>query len=93
MSRQQLARKIEVLQQIQAGLAGTPFHWGDAGRQAGQRWAAECGYPLVSETAIRKHRHTLRPKARPVGYAYFGAPIQRTVGLYVLGLQTRAEEA
>lgn len=76
-----------VLLQIQNGLEGKPFSWGDAQRRAFCKIAEGNGFKLVSLNWINQNGYKLKRGASPAGSAYFGAPIKKEVDLYVLSCQ------
>lgn len=84
-----LSRSIKVALQIKAGLGGQPFQWGDAERKNYTLRAASLGVTLVTATAMKKRGCELKRNARPVGRAYFAAPLRRYADLYVLECQCK----
>ena len=54
--------------------------------------AAEMGIVLVTITAAAKRGHKPKRGVVPVVLAYFGAPLQRYAGLFILHIQTRPEK-
>ena len=89
MTRARITRLHTASGEVRAGLAGSPFQWSESERKRNEPILAAAGVELLSQTAIEKRGHVLRRGARPVGTAYFGAPIQRYTPLYVLHVQTR----
>jgi len=84
----QLQRIRVVAQMIIDGLAGKPFRWGDGERSAWQPLAeVRLGITLVTATGAKKRGYRLKAGARPVGEAYYSAPIQHYADLYVLECQ------
>lgn len=67
---------------------GNPLRWGIAQRGPWVRLLAENGVELLSATQLRKRKIALLPDAKPVVWAYFGAPIARHRPLYWVGRQT-----
>ena len=76
-----------VAQQIADGLRGAPFRWGEGERRHYVAKAAALGVTLVTVSGAKKMGRALRKGAKPVGTAYFGAPIRRHADLYVLECQ------
>ena len=87
------ARVTESLDMVLAGLAGKPFQWsaGEFDRRAHE--VNLLGVRLKTKTQIELNGHVLKRGAQPVGKAYFEAPICKWRGVYVFGVQTRAEKA
>lgn len=84
----QLQRIQAVAQLIINGLAGKPFRWGDGERSAWQPLAEHrLGVTLVTITGAKKRGYRLKAGAKPVGEAYYGAPLQIYADLYVLECQ------
>jgi hypothetical protein len=91
--RGHLAAFIHVAEMLSDGLAGKrQFHWGDGERQAYTVKAAALGATLVSRNQIKKQGYELKRNAKPVGTAYFGAPIQRATDLFILESQCKRRE-
>jgi hypothetical protein len=87
-----LARAKEVHQDIVDGLAGKPFSWHEWERKLNLPVAEFLGITLISETQIIKRGYRLKQGAQHVGRAYYGAPIQRYIKLYVLEAQCVKEQ-
>ena len=84
----QLQRIQSIAQMIINGLAGKPFRWGDGERSAWQPLAeVRLGITLVTPTGIKKRGYRLKAGVKPVGEAYYGAPLQVYAPLYVLECQ------
>ena len=83
-----LARFEEVAAAVRYGLQGHPFLWPEWARKLHVPVAAQMGCTLVTATALAKLGHQLKRGARPVGRAYWGAPLKRHADLYVLEVQT-----
>ena len=81
----------QTVREVEAGLLGTPFTWGNSEYQSKEFILASLGYVLVTITKLRRGGHRLKQNARPVGKAYFNAPIKKYAPLYVLGEQTERE--
>ena len=87
--KKRLDTLIAIAQQVQRGLDGQPFHWGDTERKNYTPKAAALGLTLVTKTQMLKLGRELRFGAKAVGNAYFGAPLSHTAALYVLECQTK----
>lgn len=85
--RRRIQRLHELLGTVLKGLDGQPFTWGNGQRMAWTPILREAGVNLVTKTQIEKRGLRLKRGAKPVGWAYFGAPIQRYADLYVLEVQ------
>lgn len=85
--REHILRLHELLGIVLKGLDGHPFTWGNGQRLAWTPLLKEAGVTLVTKTQIEKRGMKLKRGAKPVGCAYFGAPIQRYADLYVLEVQ------
>ena len=85
--RLNIQRLHELLGIVLNGLDGQPFSWGDGQRQAWVPILKAAGVTLITKTQIEKHGYRLKRGAKPVGSAYFGAPIKRYADLYVLEVQ------
>ena len=92
-SKKRLDTLIAIAEQVQRGLDGQPFHWGDTERKNYTPKAAALGITLVTKTGMLKLDRELRLGAKAVGEAYFGAPLSKTVALYVLECQTKPAAA
>lgn len=85
-----LERRASLLSAIIEGIRGNPFEWGDSERKIKMHLLEEeFGIMLASETAIKRAGHVLKPRAKPIGRVYYGAPIQKYVDVYVLGVHTK----
>ncbi len=82
-----LDRYLNVAEAIDAGLRGSPFHWGEGQRIAYTAKALDLGLTLVTKTALERLGYRLRRGVIPVGTAYFGSPVKRNCDLYVLECQ------
>ena len=87
--KKRLDTLIGIAEQIQRGLDGQPFRWGDTERKAYTPKAAALGITLVTRTGMLNLGRELKLGATAVGEAYFGAPLSKTVALYVLECQTK----
>lgn len=83
----QLERRINVANEIIAGLRGSPFSWGGGETTSKSHILKELGITLVTKTRARKLGYELNKKAKPVGSVYFGAPISNYANVYVLECQ------
>jgi hypothetical protein len=84
----QLQRIQAIAQLIINGLAGKPFRWGDGERSAWQPLAEmRLGITLVTASGAKKRGYRIKAGAKPVGEAYYAAPLQRYADLYVLECQ------
>jgi hypothetical protein len=84
----QLQRIQMVAQLIINGLGGKPFRWGDSERSAWQALVEHrLGITLVTATGAKKRGYRLKAGVKPVGEAYYGAPLQIYADLYVLECQ------
>lgn len=79
-----LSRSIKVAMQIQNGLRGKLFQWGETERINYTLRAANLGVTLVTATTLKRRGYELKRNAQPVGRAYYGAPLSRYADLYVL---------
>lgn len=91
LSRMQLSRLADLLALIERALSEKRpvFHWCDGARKPWTRLLRQAGVVLMTPTAMLRRGHEPKRGARPVGTAYFGAPIKQDGELYVWGLQTR----
>ena len=84
-------RRIESLRhvatQIYDGLSGHPFQWGAGQREAWVPIAQQLGLTLVTRSHADRLGYAIKRGAKPVGSAYFRAPLKRTAQLYVLECQ------
>lgn len=76
-----------VATQIYDGLSGHPFQWGDGQRTAWTPIAQQLGLTLVTRSHADRLGYAIKRNAKPVGSAYFRAPLKRTAQLYVLECQ------
>lgn len=90
--RNKLARVNVVVSDITAGLEGQTFTWAEWERKLNIPVAQFLGITLVSETQIKKLGYRLKKDVQYVGRAYYGAPIQRNVKLYILEAQCVKEQ-
>lgn len=91
--RGQLATYIHVAEMLRDGLAGRRrFQWGDGERQAYTVKAAAIGATLLTRNQIKKRGYELKRNVKPVGTAYFGAPIQKAAELFILECQCKRRE-
>ena len=74
--------------ELLGGLNGTPFRWGDAERSSKEPILSKMGFVLVSKSKLERGGHELKRNAKPVGQAYFGAPLKVWADLYLLDVQT-----
>lgn len=81
----ELKTKIE-----QALVTGQALRWCMSQRSQWVRLLAENGVELLSATQLRKRKIALLPDAKPLVWAYFGAPIAKHRPLYWVGRQTEA---
>jgi hypothetical protein len=88
MTRKQLIVLRELIHEILQGLNGNKFEWNQGQRYNWVPILRKAGITLVSATQLKKHGYRLKNRQNPVGSAYFGAPIQRQVDLFVLEIQT-----
>lgn len=79
----------EAINDLENGLNGKPFTWGDTERRHKEHILACLGHIVVSESRLKRGGHELKPLAQPIGTAYFGSPIRKTANLYLIGVQTR----
>jgi hypothetical protein len=95
LTKEQISTLRELLGIVADSLkkGGVPFRWGEGVRIRWTKLLGRAGVVLMTRTALA--RQGLEPKrgAKPVGTAYFGAPLQVQAGLYVLGVQTRPKPA
>ncbi|CAA7619054.1 hypothetical protein [Magnetospirillum sp. SS-4] len=84
-----IRKRMDVLGEVLAGLEGKPFDWNGAEGEGKVKTLATMCIVLVTASGMRKRDHVLKRGAVPVGRRYYGAPIQRSADLYVLGLQTK----
>lgn len=66
-----------------------PFSWGHTERQAKMYLLRRLGFVLVSKSKLEKGGHELKRGAKPLGKAYYKAPLKLYADLYLLGVQTR----
>lgn len=87
MSKKRIERIHELTGIVLDGLNGNTFSWGDGQRTSWVPILREIGITLITKTQIQKRGLVLKRGAKPVGTAYFGAPIKRYADLYVLEVQ------
>lgn len=83
----QLERRINVANEIIAGLRGSPFTWGGGETTAKHHILKELGITLVTKTRAKKLGYELNKQAKPVGACYFSRPISKHADVYVLECQ------
>ena len=77
------------INELMLGLSGEkPFSWGDAERKSKTAWLSRLGFVLVSKSKLERGGHELKRGMKPVGCAYYKAPLSRHADLYLLGIQT-----
>lgn len=84
-----IREKIDVLGEVLAGVEGRRFDWGMVEGESKAKRLAALGIELVTANGARKKSHVLKKGVKPIGKRYFGAPIQRSADLYILGVQTK----
>lgn len=90
-ARDRADRYAELQTKLERALAtGQALRWGIAQRVPWVRLLAEGGIELLSATQLRKRGIALLPDAKPLIWAYFGAPIAKHRPLYWVGRQTEA---
>lgn len=90
LSRPRITRAAELLGAIDLALVDKlPLRWSESQRVYATRLLQRVGVVLLSRAALKRRRHEPKRGAVPVAEAYFGAPIQRHVELFVFGIQTR----
>lgn len=67
-----------------ASLSGHPFHWGAGESSNYFPIARELGCTLKTKTAIKRAGLVLKRGAKPVGRAYYGAPIKDYCEIYIV---------
>lgn len=90
--KKRLETRIRLLQVLTDGLAGKTFSWGQGEAKNYFPMAASLGCTLRTKTAIERMGLILKPKAKPVGYAYYGAPIQEHCALYIVEVHATIKE-
>lgn len=88
--KKRLETRIRLLQMLTDGLAGKPFQWGEGESMNYFPIARQLGCTLKTKTAIERAGMALKRNAKPVGSAYFGAPIQKQCDLYIVEAQAKA---
>lgn len=88
-ARKKVAREQHTLEQIIAGLQGQPFRWAEWEYRLYGDTAKDLGLTLISATRIKKDGYMLKQGQAAVGSAYFGAPIQKHINLYILEVQCK----
>lgn len=83
----QLERRVNVANEIIAGLRGSPFSWGGGETTSKSHILKELGITLVTKTRARKLGYELNKRAKPVGSVYFSSPISNYADVYVLECQ------
>lgn len=87
--RKRLDRNANLLDRVSAVLNGAPaMQWGEGERITFTRMLRQHGVELVSRTAAKRRGHRIKRRARPLAVAYFGAPIQLDVELFVFDVHT-----
>lgn len=79
---------IEAVRELLDGLNGKPFRWGDSERRSKEYILVCLGFAVVSKSKLEEGGHRLKRGVKPVGQAYFGAPLRKWADLYVLDVQT-----
>lgn len=88
-ARERADRFAELHAKLERALAmDQALRWGIAQRGPWVRLLAENGVELLSATQLRKRKIALLPDAKPIVWAYFGAPIAKHRPLYWVGRQT-----
>jgi len=90
--KKRLETHMRLLQVLADGLDGKPFSWGQGEAKNYVPMAAGHGCTLRTKTAIERMGLALKPRAKPVGYAYYGAPIQERCALYIVEAHTTIRE-
>lgn len=86
---QRLEAAAAAVRELQDGLNGTPFTWGDSEYRQKEGILAALGFAVVTATKLTRGGHELKKGVKPVGKAYFGSPIRKYADLYVLDVQTK----
>lgn len=94
LKRGEIQRGARLLALLERALKDGDFapYWPESQRRHAGRLLERMGVKLCSQTALAKLGHIVKQGARPVVWAYFGAPIQRRIGLFVFGVQTRSKK-
>ncbi|MCP4352619.1 MAG: hypothetical protein GY795_44750 [Desulfobacterales bacterium] len=87
-----IGRHIDTLRQIYHGLDGDTFSWNDSARVYHVRRAEAAEITLMTKTALKKKGYRLKRGAKPVGYAYYKAPLSKKVGLYIVECQCNVSD-
>lgn len=88
-ARERTDRFAELKEKLERALAtGQALRCGIAQRVPWVRLLAENGVELLSTTQLRKRGIALLPDAKPLIWAYFGAPIAKHRPLFWVGRQT-----
>lgn len=82
-----LETRVNILNEVINGLRGNPFQWGDGERSAKNPILKELGVTLVTKSFAEKLKYRIKPRSKPVGNVYLGAPLQRYADVYVLECQ------
>lgn len=81
----------QAIHELEQGLIGNPFTWGNSEYRSKEGILARCGFAVVTMTKLKRGGHRLKKNVKPVGKAYFGSPIRKYADLYVLDVQTERE--
>lgn len=82
----------KVGQFILNGLDGDQFSWSSGEFEAYKKKAQAMGITLVTKTWLSRNGYRLKRGVKPIGNAYFLAPISKFCDLYVLECQAVKDE-
>lgn len=81
--KRRMASMTRWMKVLEDGLNGRPHSLGDGEGHAFSKRMHELGIELYSTTRAKKEGLTPKRGAKPIVTRYYGAPIQKDIGLYV----------
>lgn len=82
--KRSLQSKQRWINEVLAALDGDTVRWAMESRKQATATLAAFGLTICTKTWAEKRGYTLKPKAKPIGTGYFGAPISNDGTLYIL---------
>lgn len=90
LTRDQITKLRELLVVIEDCLKNKhAFRWGEGVRIRWTKLLQRAGVELMTRTALARLGEEPKRGSKPVGTAYFGAPLQVQAELFIRGVQTR----
>jgi hypothetical protein len=88
LSKNEMIRLRDTLNEVIRGLGGKPFKWNGSERARRRRLLEAADVRVMTRTGIAKAGHRLKRGAKPIGQVYFGAPLSRYAEVFLLDVQT-----